>query len=228
MYPLRYYASRYYPGRYYPHVSITPTFGSGYYPPRYYARRYYPTRYYPGAVNEGPVGQGAGYYAGNFYARRFYPLRYYPGSSGGIVYPDLLAAIIAWLRTNDGGSVATAFGDTPSTPKFFPRREFGKLPPYATFEEPQSDDEYSSDGNYIVTGIILATIYSSSGQVESKRLADLVRRSLNDAPLVYANERLMKFRSVSRNVVIPDTSVPLAPSLFQRPVVFSFMASGQI
>lgn len=146
------------------------------------------------------------------------------------VNPDLLAAIIAWLRTNNGGSVATAFGDTPSTPKFFPRPEFGKLPPYATFEEQQATREKSSGGNYIARGIILATIYSSSGQVEAKRLADLIEDSLNDPPLVWQStrhERLMNLWVDDRSVVIPDTSVPLAPSLFQVPVVFSFMVSGQ-
>jgi hypothetical protein len=151
------------------------------------------------------------------------------GSGPSPPSPDLVSACIAWLRTNDSGSVATTFGDAPTTPKFFEGRGFVADAPYLIFEESQAtEDEYSTGGNYIASGSIIVHTFSANGQRDAKALAELVRGSLNNAPLVYTGEKLMRLWSNARSVPVPGDSTPGAPALFQRVFSLEFMASGQI
>ncbi len=239
MFPSRYYPGRYYPGRYYPHpVPVVPGVGAGYYPTRYYPGRYFPQRYYPGTVPPVPPGPGAGYYAGRYHAGRYYPNRYYPGTAPAITLPpSLIAAVLAQLRSFNGGAVATAFGDAQATPKFWRGDVLGSPGlPWLRIDRPvAAPREFQSFGNFIARGQLQINIFadgSESGRVLAKLLnSDDPDKpgALDDPPLMWKNARLMKFRIDGDPVEMgtPGPSVG-APAAYHRVILFNYWYSGRI
>lgn len=124
---------------------------------------------------------------------------------------DLIAACIAWLRSKP--EITAAFGDAPtsaSTTKFVSDLELptSKMP-YAIFSEPMEHETYETPdqtGRFssLVTGYFVITVLWTEKQT-SRKLADLVAASLQDAPLVFTDGVLMYLRRSERRSPIVTT-----------------------
>lgn len=255
MYPARYYPSAYYSSRYYERPGIAPASGSGYYPVAYYARRYWPKSYYPGTNSQVP-GNGAGYYAGPYYARRYWASRYYPGTtsegpaSGNGYYPQgyyapfywpfryypsstpqtlpasLVAASIAWMRTDNSGRVAALFGDSVSTPKFWSDESIGASLPFLVFDELTGNRAFESGGAWVESGTIAIRIFAAPKTL-ARSLGDAVIKSLKDAPLAFSGATLMFWRP-RQPMFAPNGEVTAngVPSEYIRVVAFDYIIDG--
>jgi hypothetical protein len=155
-------------------------------------------------------------------------LSLWPPFGGGdvVAYPDLVAASRAAL--SDDVDVADAFGDTPSTPKFFGDYAVGSPAlPYLVFGEPDATREYFGLGNYIERGQIVANVFAP-GKLRARVLANLAAGVLNDADLVLDGAVLMLYRARVLNYnPVPDVA-PGFPQAYQRTISIEYMTRGSI
>lgn len=116
---------------------------------------------------------------------------------------DLIAACIAWLRADS--AVATAFGEgVGSTGK----RKFvsdyapplSELP-YAVFNEPSEVENYettdSRGPSSLAAGVFVVEVFADE-KLRTRRLADRLAASLNDAPLTFMDGVLIHLRRSER------------------------------
>lgn len=159
------------------------------------------------------------------------------GSSASVGLPDLLGAIAARLRTFNSGALATALGDSNSTPKIWYGESLGSpAPPWLTVGQLEGTREYSSDGNFIESGTVTvdlcATSYSGamalSWKVSSPNVNTLGAGALDDPSLTFDDGTLMSFRL--RQPAYPDLpGVGVGfPKQYRVTLEFDYRFSSQI
>ena len=124
----------------------------------------------------------------------------FPGS-GAPLPPDLVAAIIAWLRQQQ--AIVAAFGDSATTPKFGSDLVSTKTaPPYLTFFEPDEDESYeSADFTGLPSSLTDGTLgcdLVGTGKLQVRQLAEQVAAVVNDAPLTFQDGVLVYLRRTTR------------------------------
>lgn len=117
---------------------------------------------------------------------------------------DLIAACIAWLYATP--DVANAFGgaaDATGRRKFFSDYALPKTsPPYAVFNEPVEVENYETPDDSglrssVAHGVFELEVFATEKLV-ARQLADMIARSLNDAPLVFTDGILLYLRRSER------------------------------
>jgi len=140
---------------------------------------------------------------------------------------DIIAASIAWLRTNS--QIVEAFGDSPATKvyKFTSDLEPRSTDaPYAVFYEPQEVESFeTTDGSKItseIDGVYRIDVFSD-GKLLTRQLCDLVGQSLTDANLQFTSGILIYIRRSQRQyptVEVPGTGTNA--TLFKRMIEFEY------
>ncbi len=144
--------------------------------------------------------------------------------------PDLLASLIAYMRTN--GALVAAFGDSAATPKFW--SNYGALQatttdpimPYLVFVEPNESKSYETadaTGNPsdAASGVLVADIYAST-EVLARQLGEQVCGVLNDCDDTIVG--LFYFRRTSQAMPpLPSTGPDASPTIFRRQIHFRYM-----
>lgn len=176
-----------------------------------------------------PVGPGLG-------ARRRRRLALLP--AGPTLAPDLVAAVIARLRSYSGGSVASAFGDVagPGTARFWAGNVLGSPAlPWLRVERPMSRRRFFSEANFIETGQLQISLFAV-GSTRAQALSDLIAKgepgdapgALDDPPLMFRGGRLMKFRLSPSSAGWAGGPGVGTPGVYQRVLLFDYEFSGQI
>ncbi len=141
-----------------------------------------------------------------------------------------MAAVVAQLRATP--DVVTALGEDLTveggTKIWSEDMAFKADPPWLTYNEPGGDFGYFTRGTdgkipYLDEGSFEISIVAPGTQ-QARLIGDLVVTSLNDAPLRFADGRLMYLRGrkpyfTPLNVVIPDF-----PVAYKRVIDFDYMA----
>lgn len=142
-------------------------------------------------------------------------------------HPDLPAAMIAWLRASPG--VAAAFAENaavPATTKFWAdAARPGVTLPWAVYEELGADLQPMTAARGAVctieTGVVRFTI-AAAGKKAARDLGRLIATTLDDAPLLFTDGRLMYLRAGSTRFQHADAA-PACPAPYARIVDFEFM-----
>lgn len=148
-------------------------------------------------------------------------------------YPDLPAAMIGWLRASPG--VVTAFAEdtnAPTTTKFWAdAARPGAALPWAVYEELDGDVQSMTAARglacSIETGTVRFTIVAS-GKKLARDLGRLVVKALDDAPLLFADGRLMYLRAQSTSFQPVANITPASPTAYARVVNFGFMVQRTV
>ncbi len=147
-------------------------------------------------------------------------------------YPDILSAAVGYLHGNP--TVAIAFGDTSTVSKFWTdyaawnSQTLEPSYPYLIFQEPQESETYeseseTSDSSYTSDGIVDFDVLAPS-KTSARQLADLVAKTLNDAPLVFDDGGLIYFRHVSKTFPLQTTiGIDGQATVFKRTTRFRFL-----
>ncbi len=130
--------------------------------------------------------------------------------------------------------VATAFGDTSVVSKFWTdyaawnSQTLEPSYPYLIFQEPQESETYESesetiDSSSLSDGIVDFDVLAPS-KTSARQLADLVAKTLNDAPLVFDDGGLIYFRHVSKTFPLQTTiGIDGQATVFKRTTRFRFL-----
>jgi len=163
--------------------------------------------------------------------------RGFSATTPGVTYPDLVAAVIGQLRTYDGGSFATALGDSTSTPKIWVGAVMGSPAlPWVRIMRPIGTREYMANGNFIETGQIQVSVFASSysaarnlaWQISSPNLGSINTGALDDPPIKFTEGSLMVLR-LSQPAWITDDGVGVGvPKTYHAVLTFDYKFSGQI
>jgi hypothetical protein len=158
----------------------------------------------------------------------FYPGNYYnPTGLTPTTDVDLVAACIAWLRSYNSGSVASAFGDTGPTgnSKFQSDDPTNQDPPYLFFLEPESQESYENTGDSIEQGILAVHIFAGNLR-QAKSLSKQVIDALNDVPLAFSSGTLLYLRNIPKFVrpsSEPGVGIPVER---ERIIGFRYLIEG--
>lgn len=147
------------------------------------------------------------YFAPTYWVLTYWPPDYTGGSGiAPVLHPTLIAAVIAQLRSWGGGTLAVALGDTPSTPKIWFGTALGSpLLPFIVINLVSSEKPIYTTGNaYIGVGSFDIAVYGVN-KFDVSRLADMTDDALDDAPLTFADGRLMVLRHAGRVESDPET-----------------------
>ncbi len=147
--------------------------------------------------------------------------------------PDLLAASVNYLRATP--VVAVAFGDTSVVSKFWTdyaawnSQTLEPSYPYLIFQEPQESETYESQsesedgGSSLSDGFVDFDVLAPS-KTSCRELADLVAKTLNDAPLVFDDGGLVYFRHMSKTFPLQTTiGIDGQATVFKRTIRFRFL-----
>lgn len=160
------------------------------------------------------IYSGLGYFAPTYFAPS-----YFGGITPGVLLADcLIDAVAAWLELH-GGGLATYIGTGLAPP--------GVEMPYVMLHE-ISDDWQSSTtaGDYVARGIIQMSTFGV-GKSEVRTLSKQLANTLHDAPLVYADGVLLRFRQSSRPVTIQDpVDFANGRNVWQESRSFSYVSAG--
>lgn len=148
-----------------------------------------------------------------------------------VAYANLLDAMLGHIRGSPG--LVAAFGDEgPSVPakdKFWaaPVRDGVELP-WAVYQDVGGNATFTTGPASIEEGSIRFVV-TADGKDTANRLAKLLVKTLNDAPLVFMDGLLMYFRATA-----PPTSVlisevlPNCPNGYAYGVTFSVMTQSTV
>lgn len=145
-------------------------------------------------------------------------------------YPDLPAAMIGWLRASP--NVVAAFAEntaSEATTKFWAdSAKQGVQLPWAIYEEIEGDIQYMSEAadvrNTIETGVV-RFIVVSPGKKTARDLGRLLTKTLDDAPLLFADGILMYLRAKKPFFVPIADVVADSPTGYARVVIFEAMVN---
>jgi hypothetical protein len=148
-------------------------------------------------------------------------------------YPDLPAAMIAWLRASP--NVVAAFSEntaSPATTKFWAdEARQGTLLPWAVYEEIDGDIQYMTTAggvrNTIEAGVV-RFIVVGEGKKATRDLGRLLTRTLDDAPLLFADGNLMYLRAKKPSFVSVKDVIGDIPNAYARMVIFETMVNRQV
>lgn len=155
------------------------------------------------------------------------PITDTPDPIGG-GYPDIIAASIAWLRTN--ATLVAAFGDSHSAKadKFTSDTEArGINPPYAVFHEPQEFESFESKDptgfrSSVVEGQYTIEVFTT-GKLTTRQLSLQVGNWLSDSPLVFDEGLLIYIKAVERQYPTLRVSGPGENIvMFKRAIDFEY------
>jgi len=143
-------------------------------------------------------------------------------------HPDLPAAMIGWLRASP--SVVTAFAENTNalaTTKFWAdAARPGVALPWAVYEERDGEVQSMTAARgmtcSIETGIVRFTIVAPAKKL-ARDLGRLVVKALDDAPLLFADGRLMYLRAQSASFQPVADIAPASPTAHARVIDFRFM-----
>jgi hypothetical protein len=208
-----------------------------------FAPRYFGSRYF-GAIFWGKGGVPPSvpgiYWSSRYFGSAFWGPRYFPGTASTptpTTYPDLVAAVVAQLRSWNNGAFATSLGDSTSTPKIWVGAVMGSPAlPWARISRPMGLREYFGLGNYIETGQVQVSVFASSysaaralaWQVSSPNTGAAIAGALDDPALTFTEASLMVFR-IRQPVWITDDGVGVgAPKTYHAVLTFDYKINGQI
>lgn len=146
-----------------------------------------------------------------------------------VAYANLLDAMLGHMRGSPG--LVAAFGDTgtaaPATDKFWPSPvRTGVTLPWAVYEDGGGNTGYTTGRATIEEGAIRFVV-AADGKDTANRLAKLLVKTLNDAPLTFMDGLLMHFRASAPPSVVPISSIlPDCPNGYAYGVTFSTMVQG--
>lgn len=139
---------------------------------------------------------------------------------------DFIAAVVAQLQQT--GSVASAFGDTTTTPKFQGTVAFRPAAlPFARLIEVGEESLFQSIGSdgatvHLDRGELQVDVFATS-EASARSLGRLVAAALNDAPIVFADGTLLELRQ-SRSFFVPEPDPgPGAAVVYHRVVLFTYL-----
>lgn len=148
-------------------------------------------------------------------------------------YADLPAAMVGYLRSQP--SVVSAFGDDTSslaTKKFWGDAvRPGVNLPWAVYDEPDSQTMWMTEANGVKPFLRDATIrflIVGEGKSNVRSLADMLTKTLNDAPLQWTGGALLNFREKQASFVPVGDLAPNATDAYARVVLFDVTYSGQM
>ena len=152
--------------------------------------------------------------------------------------PDLVAAVVALLRAADGGALATAFGDSSGTPKFWSDHVMASPDlPWLQIVERDSEEGQEMHGwgptpaeqapvDYPAGRLDLA-VYAAT-KAEARTLRRAVVTALNDAPLLNDDCTVLAFRIASAVAPpVPETSVGV-PKAYRAVASFGYITAHTI
>lgn len=137
---------------------------------------------------------------------------------------DLIAAVVAQLQNNS--PCATAFGDSPSTPKFQSIQAFKAVLPYVRVLELPTSDMFQSAGqdgspNYFEHGQLQVDVFAT-GESSARSLGKLVAAALNDAPLTFDDGKLLELRITSSFFAPEPDPGPGTAIVYHRVLTFLY------
>jgi hypothetical protein len=165
-----------------------------------------------------------------YFPKTYFTGRYWPPIAGVTSVPrSFIAAVLARMRSYNGGSLATLFGDNGSTViKFFSVKAYGKpSAPYLVIGEPGAIREYHGVGQWIDRGNLNISVYAV-GRFAASEFAKAVAASLNDAPLVFRGGELMKLRSRSSQSNPQPAPAKGSPNLYSQVVTVEYWIRGEL
>jgi hypothetical protein len=144
--------------------------------------------------------------------------------------PDLIAAIVAWLRANS--AVVSALGENQSLPnmtKIWSDRPEGQPDlPYLVILEPDAESRTHQSIDW--SGTIFAMCrshvrmhFATSGKTQARSLMKLIASSLDDAPLSFSDGTLLYLRSEDSYAPNYNELPPLAPNAYERVLPFLYV-----
>jgi hypothetical protein len=145
---------------------------------------------------------------------------------GSAVPPDLVAAVIAWIRQQP--ALVSAFGDSPTTQKFGSDLAAPKTGyPYLNFFEPDEDESYeTADQTGLVSSVAdgtLALEIVASGKLQVRQLSEQVAAVINNAPLTFADGNLIYlYRTTRKFPTVTGTGPGTNVVVFKRYLEFDY------
>lgn len=145
-------------------------------------------------------------------------------------YANLLDAMVGFMRGTP--NLVAAFDDQgPSVPakdKFWPSPvRTGVELPWAVYEDGGGDVTYMTGPASIETSAIRFAVVAD-GKDAALSLVRLLVKTLNDAPLVFMDGRLMYFRAGSPSVIPVSSILPDCPNGYAYSVVFNAMTQSSV
>jgi hypothetical protein len=142
--------------------------------------------------------------------------------------PDLLAAIVAFLRAQPG--LVSSFGDAAGTPKFWADYAGPTTPalPYLVLNEPEDTLQFETadlkDGIGPTTdGTVIAQVFAP-GKTQVRQLGEVVLSALTDPDLSINSQGVIYFRPTGHAfTVIAAVGPDATPTVFARVVPFRFI-----
>jgi len=144
--------------------------------------------------------------------------------------PDLLASIIAYMRTSQ--TLVTAFGDNAATPKFwsnynaFQSSATDPVMPYLVFVEPNETKSYETadatgSPSDAAIGMLICDIYAST-EIGVRQLGEMLCGVLNDCDGTI--QGLFYFRRTTQAMPpLPSTGPDASPTIFRRQIQYKYM-----
>lgn len=148
-----------------------------------------------------------------------------------VAYANLLDAMLGHMRGSPG--LVAAFGDTgtavPATDKFWPAPvRDGVSLPWAVYQDVGGNTTYTTGPASIEEGAI-RFIVAADGKDTANRLAKLLVKTLNDAPLIFMDGLLMYFRAAGPPTAVPISEVlPNCPNGYAYGVTISTMVQSTV
>ena len=140
---------------------------------------------------------------------------------------DLVAAVIAWLRSYNGGSVATAFGDSTATPKFYGDKTLGSpATPWLRLtevSEPLGAEAPESDGSvhYYGRGQLQLDVFDGT-KSGARTLRKSVITALNDAALAFTDGTLLNIWPDGMLFPVTESVGPGTTTQYQATVTLTY------
>jgi|SRR5579863_10472327 len=138
---------------------------------------------------------------------------------------DFLAAVSATLSANL--ACATAFGDSPSTPKFQAIQAFKAELPYCRLLELTTAMNFQSAGGdnlpkYFERGTLQVDVFANSART-ARTLGVLVAAALNDVPMTFDDGLLLELR-ISGAAFVPEPDIGAGVAVaYHRVLTFLYM-----
>lgn len=145
--------------------------------------------------------------------------------------PDLMAAVVAWLRLDQ--AVVAALGETATSPRIFADLEArGTAAPWVSFSEPDEDESYETVDptgrpSSVTAGLFHAEITGpggSGGKLAIRQLAELIGDTIEDAPLTFADGTLIYLRRTGRKFpIFREPGTGGTAQFYKRILEFEYM-----
>lgn len=149
-----------------------------------------------------------------------------PAAGSSATPPDLIAALVVWIRQNS--ALVAAFGDSATTPKFGSDLAAPKTAyPYCNFFEPDEDESYETeDQTGLVSSVADGTLgleVVGSGKLAVRQLGEQLAAAINNAPLTFADGNLIHlYRSTRKFPTFRETGPGTNVVTFKRYLEFDY------